>query len=145
LRCDLVMAVAVDEHKIVLLVILMIAIHMVDFHDVFLTKMEFAVAAFTMLLLEQSGSAWGVRRGLRPRLVPQYTQSPSKGDRLPRTLMCRTIFVASCRSNVFPALVVKTHFLLPTTLEYFRIFFLRLLPRLLLFTHALRGCPKTNV
>jgi hypothetical protein len=56
------MAVAVDEHKIVLLVILMIAIHMVDFHDVFLTKMEFAVAAFTMLLLEQSGSAWGEER-----------------------------------------------------------------------------------
>jgi hypothetical protein len=58
--------------------------------------------------------------------------------------MCRTIFVASCRSNVFPALVVKTHFLLPTTLEYFRIFFLRLLPRLLLFTHSL-SCQYTTL
>jgi hypothetical protein len=52
-------AVSVDEHKIILLVILMISIHMVDFQYVFVSKVELAIAAYAFLLFEHSGSAWG--------------------------------------------------------------------------------------
>ena len=55
----LVMAVAVDEHKIVLLIVLMVSIHMVNFHDVFLSEVKFAIAAFAILPFEHSGFAWG--------------------------------------------------------------------------------------
>ncbi len=55
----LVMAVAVDEHKIVLLVILMIFIHVRYFHYVFLSEVELAMAAFAILPLEHSGFARG--------------------------------------------------------------------------------------
>jgi hypothetical protein len=56
---DLVVAVSVDEYKIVFLVILMVSIHMVNFQYVFLSKVEFAVAASAFLLFEHAGSAWG--------------------------------------------------------------------------------------
>ncbi len=56
---DLVVAVSVDEHKIVFLIVLMVPIHMVNFQYVFLSKVEFAVAASAFLLFEHSGSARG--------------------------------------------------------------------------------------
>ena len=59
IRRDLVVAVSVDEHKIILLVILMISIPMVDFQYVFVSKVELAIAAYAFLLFEHSGSAWG--------------------------------------------------------------------------------------
>ena len=56
---DLVVAVSVDEHKIVVLVVLMVSVHMVDFQYVFVSKVELAVAASAFLFFEHSGSAWG--------------------------------------------------------------------------------------
>jgi hypothetical protein len=55
---DLVMAVSMNEHKVVPLVILMVSIHMVDFQYVLVSKEKLAVATFAFLLLEQSGSSW---------------------------------------------------------------------------------------
>jgi hypothetical protein len=51
--------------------------------------------------------------------------------------MCRTIFVASCRSSSFPSWVVKTQFLFFTALKYLRIFLLMLLCRLRFLVHSL--------
>src|SRR5215813_3064308 len=79
----------------------------------------------------------GDSSGLCPRRVAQYAQSPSKGDLLPRTLMCRTIFVASCRSSSFPSLVAKTHFRLFVSLKYLRIFLFVLRIRLCFSVHFL--------
>src|SRR2546425_1848735 len=79
----------------------------------------------------------GDSSGLWPRLVAQSAQSPSKGDLLPWTLMCRTIFVASCRSSSFPFGVVKTQFLFFTALKYWRIFLLMLPFGLLFLVHSL--------
>ena len=45
--------------KIVFLIVLMVPIHMVNFQYVFLSKVEFAVAASAFLLFEHSGSARG--------------------------------------------------------------------------------------
>jgi hypothetical protein len=59
---DLVMAVSVDEHKIVFLVVLMVSIHMMDFQYVFLSKVVLAIATATFLLIEQSGFPWGQQR-----------------------------------------------------------------------------------
>ena len=59
LRCDLVMAVSVNEHKIVSLTVLMVSIHMVYFQYVLVSKVVLAVATFAFLLFEQSGSPWG--------------------------------------------------------------------------------------
>ena len=56
---DLVMAMSVNEHKIVSLTILMVSIHMVDFEYVLVSKVLLAVATVAFLLFEQSGSSWG--------------------------------------------------------------------------------------
>ena len=56
---DLVMAVSVDEHEVIPLVVFMVSIHMVDFQYVLVSKEQFAIATFAFLLFEQSGSAWG--------------------------------------------------------------------------------------
>jgi hypothetical protein len=53
------MAVSVDEHKIASLVVLMVAIHMVDFEYVRVSKVVLAIATSAFLLFEQSGSPWG--------------------------------------------------------------------------------------
>src|SRR5215468_376093 len=79
----------------------------------------------------------GDNSGLCPRRVAQYAQSPSNGDLPPWTLMCRTIFVASCRSSSFPSLVAKTHFLFFASLKYFRIFLVMLRTRLCFLVHSL--------
>jgi hypothetical protein len=59
LRCDLVMAVSVDEHKIVSLVVLVVSIHVVYFEYVLVSKVVLAIATCAFLLFEQSGSPWG--------------------------------------------------------------------------------------
>src|SRR5215475_10031612 len=79
----------------------------------------------------------GDSNGLCPRRVAQYAQSPSKGDLPSLTLTCRTIFVASCRSSVFPSLVAKTHTRLSVSLKYFRIFLFMLRIRLCFLVHSL--------
>ena len=56
---DLVVAVSVDEHKIVSLNVLMVSIHMVYFEYVLVSKVVLAIATFAFLLFEQSGSPWG--------------------------------------------------------------------------------------
>src|SRR5215475_11455845 len=86
----------------------------------------------------------GDSNGLCPRRVAQYAQSPSNGDLLSRTLMCRTIFVASCRSSSFPSLVAKTHVRLFVSLKYFRIFLLVLRVRLCFSVHSL-SCQYTTL
>ena len=53
------MAVSVDEHEVIPLVVFMVFIHMVDFQYVLVSKEQLAIATFAFLLFEQSGSAWG--------------------------------------------------------------------------------------
>ena len=55
---DLVMAVSVDEHEVVPLVVLMVSIHMMDFQYVLVSKEKRAGATFAFLLSEQSSSPW---------------------------------------------------------------------------------------
>ena len=55
---DVVMAVSVDEHEVVPLVVFMVPIYMMDFQYVFVSKEKLAVATFAFLLSEQSGSTW---------------------------------------------------------------------------------------
>ena len=55
---DLVMAVSVDEHEVIPLVVLMVSIHMMDFQYVLVSKEKLAVATVAFLLSEQSGSPW---------------------------------------------------------------------------------------
>jgi hypothetical protein len=52
------MAVSVDEHEVIPLVVLMVSIHMMDFQYVLVSKEKRAVATFAFLLSEQSGSPW---------------------------------------------------------------------------------------
>jgi len=52
------MAMSVDEHEVVPLVVLMVSIHMMDFQYVLVSKAKLAVATFAFLLSEQSGSPW---------------------------------------------------------------------------------------
>jgi hypothetical protein len=52
------MAVSVDEHEVVPLVVLMVSIHMMDFQYVLVSKEKLAVATFAFLLSEQSSSPW---------------------------------------------------------------------------------------
>src|SRR5215475_1382862 len=79
----------------------------------------------------------GDTSGLLPRRVAQYAQSPSKGDLLPWTLICLTIFVAPCRRSTFPAGVAKTHFWFFIILKYLRILFRMLRTRLCFLAHSL--------
>ena len=53
------MTVSVDEHKIVVPIILMVSIYVVDFQCVLVSKVELAVAASALLLFEQFGSTRG--------------------------------------------------------------------------------------
>ena len=55
---DLVMAVSVDEHEVVPLVVLMVSIHMIYFQYVLVSKEKLARATCAFLLFEQSGSSW---------------------------------------------------------------------------------------
>ena len=55
---DLVMAVSVDEHEVVPLVVLMVSIHVVYFQYVLVAKEKLAIATFAFLLFEQSGFSW---------------------------------------------------------------------------------------
>jgi hypothetical protein len=62
LRRDLVVAVTMDEHKIVVLVILMVSIYVVNLYDVLVFEVVLTVAARALLLFEQPGFAWGEQR-----------------------------------------------------------------------------------
>jgi hypothetical protein len=56
---DLVMAVSVEEHEVIPLVVVMVSIHVVDFQYVLVSKEQLAIATFAFLLFEQSGASWG--------------------------------------------------------------------------------------
>ncbi len=58
-RRDLVVAVAMDEHKIIILVMPMISVYVVNLCNVLLSQVVLTVAAFPLLLFEQSGFARG--------------------------------------------------------------------------------------
>ena len=64
---DLVMAVSVDEHEVVPLVVFMVPIYMMDFQYVFVSKEKFAVATFALLL-----SGTHLRRDT---VIPQWFQA----------------------------------------------------------------------
>ena len=61
-RRDLVVAVAMNKHKIVILVILMVSIYVVNLYDVLVFEVVLTVAAFALLLFKQSGFAWREQR-----------------------------------------------------------------------------------
>ena len=58
----LVMAVSMDEHKVIFLVILVVSIHMMDFEYVLVSEAELAVATSSLLLSEHAGCAWREQR-----------------------------------------------------------------------------------
>jgi predicted MFS family arabinose efflux permease len=55
---NLVMAMSVDAHEVVPLVVLMVSIPMMYFQYVLVSKEKLAVATFAFLLFEPSGFSW---------------------------------------------------------------------------------------